>query len=421
MSIKNIKNGFYSLGVYYLLGQSITLLMLPILTRIYSVDDVGRWGLFLAFSNLLSPISCLCYELAIVNLTNPHEIKTMLIICHTLSVMTAITFTGLFFIFKKFSLYGFAHFDFWTLPIFFLSLLFSSTYQIFRYHQLRDKNYKTLGKILNQQNLIRTITQLLLGLAKCNYLGLLIGDVLGKIFGLCRYVSTLFKTLIFKKEPCYQENFFLLLRKYCNFPRYSLPSTLINSLAFALPIPLIIQFYGLTDAGIYTLANRLLSIPNLLVTRTLADVFHSESADLQRKKPLEVKPLFYKTAGILSILGFTLYSLVVISMILSADRLFSKQWHDIGMMTAALVPWSLMQFIVSPLSRIILVTGKQSLKLIYDVFAICGITIGISIGKILGFSFFDAMIFMSILGAMSYFLYFIILCFALKTPQWQTS
>src|ERR1700689_4427028 len=55
------------------LAQGFTLLFAPILTRLYTPDDVGRMGLYLAFAGFAGVAASLRYEVAIVSAVDDRE------------------------------------------------------------------------------------------------------------------------------------------------------------------------------------------------------------------------------------------------------------------------------------------------------------------------------------------------------------
>ena len=69
-----------------IIAQAIPILISPILTRLYSPEDFGKYGVFLAIIGILNPIITLRYELAIMLKVKEKELKYII---HTAFLTTS--------------------------------------------------------------------------------------------------------------------------------------------------------------------------------------------------------------------------------------------------------------------------------------------------------------------------------------------
>jgi len=79
-----------------------------------------------------------------------------------------------------------------------------------------------------------------------------------------------------------------------------------------------------------------------------------------------------RVAGVLLVIGFfPAATLIAFGPHLFA-WVFGSKWLQAGAMAAWVAPWFLAQFIVNPLSRVVLVVGRQKLKFVYDIITFGG-------------------------------------------------
>jgi len=118
---------------------------------------------------------------------------------------------------------------------------------------------------------------------------------------------------------------------------------------------------------------RAMQAPIILIGRNVADVFHARVARHVREAPERVVPLFWRTALALVLVGAIPGLVIVLVGRFLLVSLLGPRWAEAGDLLAAMVPWSFASFVVSPLSRAILVFRGQTLKLIYDGLSLAGV------------------------------------------------
>lgn len=392
------------------IGQAILVLSLPILTRLYQPQDMGKLGLFTSFLNLALIASCFRFEIASVAAKTEEDATTLLFICAFLNICTSTLFTAVLA-----ALVTFNHFGFGALPLFiscvaaFLSLIVAALYQMLRYFLLRGDNYSLLGGATVAQNGVRVLGQLFMGFWGAGYLGLIVGELLGKLAGLVRMLKRVIGIIRGSRFEYSPRKVVAVVKKNKDYPLYSLPSALVDTLTFSLPIPLITQEFGIEMAGLYTLVHRVLALPLGLIGTSVADAFHGKSSTYLLNEPHRIKQLFMSSAKRLFWLGLGPMLMVAVLSPTLFGVVFGSKWHDAGLLAAVMVPWTFAQLIVSPLSRVIFVVGGQVKKFIYDFTAIIALVGGIYGSNYLGFSFIKTMMVVSFLGVISYVLYFFIL------------
>ncbi len=392
------------------LSQLLLICVVPILTRLYTPTDYGYFGLFLSFINVGSMVLCLRYEVAIVATKNKKEMHTLLFMCSCFLGILSLLCSLFYYSLIHFKKLGFGVMPTYSVFFVFGSLLVMGGYQIVRYYCLRTKQYKFIAKTIFVQNSGRSLFPVAFGFLNMK-LGLIFGDLLGRLVMMVGALKSLFTNTRKVKIRISRRDILATAKKYIQFPLISMPSSVIDVIAFALPIPFITDFYGLKYAGLYALATRLLSFPIALLTQNIADVFHSYVAESMRQKSPDVRKMFFQTTYKLCLLALPFTILIILVAPWSGGFLFGQKWHAVGMLIAYIVPWTAAQFIVSPLSRIVFVIGGQALKLIYDFTALFCLLGSFFIGRHLHFGFMKVIFLLSVSNIGAYVIYYMLLCY----------
>jgi len=396
------------------LGQLITIAALPILTRLYTPSEMGKFGLMTSFLSLVSVLSCLKYEVAIVAAKSYGDAVKLSILSLFISLISFILFGWLFIYFIKHNILGFAVLPIITAPVVALSLLAIALFQIAKFFNLRINNYKIIGYSNLTQNCVKVFSQVTLGLLKLESLGLILGDLLGRSMGIIGMMKIFHKEF---KQHSYVFNVKALWKlaiKNRAYPLYIGPSSIINTLTFTLPIPLLTQYYGVSIAGIYLLANRILAFPISLISANIADIFYSQISDYSRENYSQIKPIFWLTAKKLLFMGLLPTIIIILFSSTVLGNILGKNWQEVGIITTFMAPWGLAQFIVSPISRVVLVVGGQKFKLIYDFFCLMNICGGFYGAAFFHLSPVTAIAIVSALQVCAYGVCFTILCFLIN-------
>jgi O-antigen/teichoic acid export membrane protein len=156
-------------------------------------------------------------------------------------------------------------------------------------------------------------------------------------------------------------------------PLYSFPSSLIDSAAANISVPLLVWYYGANSGGYFSLVQRVLAVPLLLISASVADAFQARLAVYMRTEPASVKQIFRKTGLALLWAGLLPTTFLVMFGEPAFRLVFGRDWASAGTMAAIIAPFFLAQFIVSPLSRLVFVLEGQRWKLCYDMLALSGI------------------------------------------------
>ncbi len=262
-------------------AQVITILMQPLLRRMFSTEDFGLFALYVSAVGVLSVMASGRYEMAILL---PKEDKDAFGIFR-LSIVISLIFNtilliAIFFlsgqILDSVIEYGIVNSDAnisldflkYTLYLIPFGVLVLSVYNSLNYYMTRKKQYKNLSTSRVVQTGSVNGVQVGFGAVNFGFSGLIIGQIIG-------FVSSILYIGIIKRKEFKQEKVPLRdkLKEYNDFPLKSVPSGLVNILAIQAPTFFIIGFFGLAMGGIYDAINKVLNIPLTMIGKSISQVF----------------------------------------------------------------------------------------------------------------------------------------------------
>jgi O-antigen/teichoic acid export membrane protein len=362
------------------IAQASSVLVAPILTRLYVPADLGAFGVFSAFVATAAIITCARYDVAVVSARDRGDAARLTIIALVLSVPLTALVTSVLAILIRYRVLGFGTLPPAAIAIAGPAVLMTSCFTALRYWYLREESFGLLSKIAIYQGVARSVAQVLFGFFGLSAIGLLAGDVVGRIAGVGRMLRDAIAPLRAEIEPRRAGSFAETMVRYREFPQFSLPSSLVDTMALQIPVPLFALLYGAGPAGEFTLVQRLLAAPMALISIAVADAFHGRVARYMRTQPQVVRRFFLRTGRLLFLTGAGPMALAAIAGPITFGWIFGAKWAGVGLLAAILAPAALAQLSVSPLTRIVFLLPRGlRLKLLLDIGALA-MVLGIVFG-----------------------------------------
>jgi O-antigen/teichoic acid export membrane protein len=343
------------------LEQIISIFSAPISSRIFSAENYGGLGVYMAITGVLGTLTSSHYPQAVLIAKEEDEARNLIWFCGFLAAAISIVIglavcTILFFTDWLDAL------GFWTFTIPF-SIMLSAIIRVLSVWANRTKQYKIISKNRVATALFTISIQLAVGYFINKKFGLMAGFLTGQIIG----AVLLIRPFLFQEEikiglPC-PKYFKRYAQEYRRFVIYGMPADFINSLINQLPVYFLNSMAGLSYVGNFSFAQRLLGLPTLLIGNSIADVFRQKAGEVYRKKG-ECSELFIKTGRILFLIGI----IPLIIMLLFAPEIFAivfgEQWRKAGEIARILSPLFFFRIIVSPLSYLYTLSGHMREDLI---------------------------------------------------------
>jgi O-antigen/teichoic acid export membrane protein len=345
------------------IGQIVVVAASPLLTRIYSPEEFGVLAVYISMLSIIGVISSLRYELAIPLSRQANGAANLLALALICAIITSFLLSCFIYIFYEqiprwLNTPVIASY-LWLLPIgFFLTGL----YQAFNYWAIRCKYFSILARTSIQQGVGSVVVQLTLGVANFDSKGLILGQIIGQCSGLLALAGGAYINDKKQLQHISWQRIGLMAKRYKRFPIFTTWQALANTCSTMLPLTLFATFLSPTIAGYYILAQRTLSMPLSMVGRSVGQVFHSRAAEANHNNTLKILAL----KSYRRLLRFSVGPLIFIG-VLTPDIfaiVFGEKWRQAGLYAQWMIPWMIMQFIVSPLSIIVSITGHQLVDLI---------------------------------------------------------
>ena len=384
------------------IAQVIPFLIEPILTRIYKPQEFALFAQFVSFTTLFTIIATARYELAIM--LPKTERKSINILA--LSLIITLIITVISFIIVLFFRFPIAHFlkneklsiFLWLTPI---AVLFAGLYQTFNYWSLRNKRFGLISISRIVQTTIYSGGNILLGLLKWGSRGLIIAFIVGQFASFLSFLIKFFRSdkrttkLINKKEI--RE----MATQYSDFPKINSLHAFTDILQQSIVIFLLSYFFTSDDVGYYSRTFRLLIAPISLIGSSVGQVFFQRSSS-EYAQGRNIRKFVLKN---IKMMLWIAIPFLIITFILSPQIFgcfLGKGWEQAGYFARYISVWLTMSIIISPISSIPLIVGKQKLAFLISLIGNSLIILSVWVG---GYFFNDIKISL-ILISITMFLYF---------------
>lgn len=355
------------------LGLALVVLTTPLITRLYTPEQFGHLSVFLSILSITSVLSCLRYDWAIPLPKDNKVALSLLILCVLLAIITTFLFfiiiiIGGEWIVEKTHIQPLKPFLF-LMPLFFL---FIGLFNIFSFWAVRQKSFLYIAQSRFFNNLVLVVIQIGLGILHAGTIGLLIGDLSGKLVGAVIMVGQCLKDLKKTSIKVTKTDIIAAARRYHRFPLISGLSTLINSSGLKLPVIISSIMFGANTAGLFSLSQYVFATPMVLIGNSITQVFVAEASKLVKDDPELLLRRFYQASKKLLLLSI-LIGIAAQLCPFFFGKIFSSAWNEAGVYIQILSVLFVIQFIVSPLSHLT-VHELQHWQLFWDILRLMTMT-----------------------------------------------
>jgi O-antigen/teichoic acid export membrane protein len=340
------------------IGQLAVVAASPILTRLYTPENFGVLAVYVALIGVIGVIAGLRYELAIPLPKLIGGAVNLLALSLIFVAVITLFLIGFIFIFydqipRWLNAPAIANYLFF-IPV---GVFLTGIYQAFNYWAIRRKSFISIARTKMQQGIGGAGAQVGLGLLHFGLIGLIIGQIIGQSAGIIALMRGAYHNDKLQIKRISWSRISLMAMQYSRFPKYTTWQSLLNVSSTMLPLILFASLLSPAIAGLYMIANRTLSMPLNLIGRSIGQVFHARAAEAYRTGCLDQLTLnaFQKLLKI--VLGPMIFIAILAPDIFNFA--FGAEWRQAGTYAQWMMPWLLIQFVVSPLSIVSSVTGHQ--------------------------------------------------------------
>lgn len=348
------------------LAQAIPIAISPILTRLYTPEDFGIFAMFMAIASIASVLVTGRYELAIMLPKSDRDAFHIVALSVALSFLISAFLLLLVVVFNSqiTSLLGTPEISNWLYwgPV---STLLMGIYTSLNYWSNRKSQYRRLAISRVVQTASSSVQQLAAGLMKSGPLGLVGGQLTGQLLA-----TSVMATLIYREDNTHIKKIHLnrLLvvgKKYINYPKFMIPGQLMNIISDSLPLFLLSTLFSPAIGGFYSLSQRVLIAPTVLIGGAIGDVYRSDASKMYRENG-NCLFIYNKTFIRLCLISVIFVSPVFFYGDVIFGFVFGENWREAGEIASIVSIMILFQSISSPLSHTVLFANLQKIDLIWQ-------------------------------------------------------
>ncbi|CAH6784681.1 conserved membrane hypothetical protein [Vibrio chagasii] len=389
-----------------IVAQLISVLTIPIITRIFGAEDFGLFSIVLSIATILATIYLVGMHLAI--LIPKSEIEAVAIVRFILLIGITLSLVSLFIIFifydnilEIISI----NLDYVTLisiPLLAFSLMLGT---LISFWGVRVKEYSLTSKSKVIESVAERGGSILLGV--CGYTS---SWTLILFKGLAVFFATLYFLMFSRTKSnsiqvaIKEWPFKKVCVKYKNYLLFNTPSSILTTFSLQIPLILIGLCFGPVYAGFFAMANRLLNIPGQTLGASISKLVTQDLSECWlRDKELATQRTRTIYTAMLQLL---LYPFILLA--ITGDKVtlifLGAGWLETGGVVQILTVLALTNLLVQCFGGIFDITEQQNQRLMYHIINTIIRILSIIIPSYLGYDFEVTIVVFALTGALMNFI-----------------
>lgn len=361
-------------------SQAVTLLSMPLLTRIYGPAEFAALAIFVAISSLLGSLATGHYEFATLVADSDREAAhvSFLALFLAAACVAACTpvcsFVGGFLpdlIASRRFLWGFS---------LSLSVSLVSVTSVFGRLHMRASRFSRVASAEFAGTAVTAATSLLAGywLASSGW-ALVIALLIGRVTAACLLLRGTANRLWLHRGDLRWAHLKVAARKHWRFPAFVLPSELMARAATDSPKLLLGLFFPAREVGLFALAARVTESPVSLASASISPAFYHRAAQL-RHDPRQTRRMIVRVAAGLACLIAVPAAVLMWSAVPIFRFVFGDAWTEAGAYARLLAPMLAVRFAVIPTWTALLANDRQHVVFIQSIAYLALSSVGLAIG-----------------------------------------
>ena len=330
-----------------------------VIVNFISIENYSIIACILAFTNFCSSIATGCYDIPILYAREESKRQECIKLCYVLIPVISVVCGLAGFCLQKFLFKGLVV-NFGILLIFFILITNGSLFElVIKKIYIHEGKFKQLSYLLFTNYSLKTCLPFVLLYFWKDWRCCIFGETIAITISCGVFIlkNIKLKTIKFDFDMIRK-----ILRDYQYYPKYQLPSTILNNVPVATIVPSLNFLFGNTIAGQFALVYRILLIPLSLLGKIIGDFYqHNMCVAIQHKNLLRSLSQYTKIFALTSIF---IYAIILLGGLIfyKLGNSFKEFFYLWPMLILALV-----QFIVSPLSGILSANADGvRYKMFYD-------------------------------------------------------
>jgi O-antigen/teichoic acid export membrane protein len=368
------------------LGQAASVLLAPVLTRLYTPEEFGYLSVYTAAVSILGVIAALGYELAIPIAASDNELANLI----ATSAGVLVGMTGLLSLLA------------WLLPDRLMALLWLGPltahrcllpigfaclggYYVMVAAATRVSAFREIAWTRISQGLSGPISQIFLGLLRAGAPGLAIGFVIGQSSGTFLLFSRVILRAPSLRRAVSWNGVRAVVRRYARFPLLASWSRILDMAGSGTVLFLVFSAcYSSEIAGYMFLTERVIARPLLMVSTSLLQVFTGEAGLAVQTDPARLKRRFWQVVPWQFLFASSWILLANLVAGWAFPLLFGPQWEPAIPYLRALSLAYLALAVLHPVSTALQIMEQQALAAAWQAGRLILVVAGVAIAWRLG-------------------------------------
>lgn len=338
-------------------AHAITALALPVVSRLYTPEEFSVLAIFNSIVAVISVAACLRYDIAVAIPDDDADAFNLMALAVGIAGLVAMVVLAITLVFagpiaERLNHLQMAAFLWLLAPAIFLAAAASALQNWF----IRKKAFGRIARSRVFQSLSCVAVQTGAGLRGLGPIGLVSGAMLNT--GAAFFYLGSRMLVVRHVMPAFAwQRAKAVAFEYRKFPRFSALEALCNNASIQVPIIMIGAMAVGPEAGYLLLAISAMQAPTALFGVAIGQVYLSHAPEELRNGTL---PVFTERTVRLLVkagIGPLLFAGIVAPRLFGL--IFGAGWDRAGTIVAWMTPWFVMQFIASPISMALHVTGNQ--------------------------------------------------------------
>lgn len=382
-------------------GQLLSMVTLPIMTRIYGAATMGVWTTVVSVATIINSFSDLGMSGAIMVGEDDEEVGKIYRVISTLTLMVALIAGVVVYIY-----YQFVENDNGIELSFFIAFIviyiWTSQQTQNCYSWLNRKGeYNVLMKNPLINNGTIAVIAILIGLCGMTQHGYYIGCICGQIITIIHMKRRLPK----KMFTFHKKDFVDVISTYNRFVKYQLPTNVLANIKNQLPTLLIRSLFGTEMLGYYSITMRILQLPITLLANSIGRVFFKTTSEMKRNNEPLGEYVFINLERALKIAVIPIIGLIAFGKIFIVV-FFGREWQIAGDLLSIISCQTLFNFLMMSTNGIHITLDKQNYAMICGISQMISYMFAFMIGRYVFNSIYVAIFLMTIFFIVIQIVYF---------------
>lgn len=380
------------------LGQGIALLLSPLITRLFALEDFSTFEQYAFLLSIISVVICGKYEYSVMQPKDHEDARHLLYLCIRIAFYSSlgIGVVLLFTSYKIAELYDCPSLTYLllTLPV---ALFLAGSFNALNYWFSRKKNYKVAATAKFLYSAVGEPVKLGSGLVQPGPGGLILSTVFGHFMATWHSWRMFIKDEPKRLRSIDPKRLKELAKSYINYPKYAIWGSLLNNLAQWAHVAIFGFYYGeaaIIPIAYIALSRRVFFNPLGILASSYGQVFYQRIQQIHDGAELMK---FYLT-NLVRFLLFAALMIVVVHLLPnnSFGFIFGDDWNEALTYLRILCFWYALNFVISSLSFIFNRLHLQQYTLIADAVHFIAIISSFSYAHASGFGVLEAVEYMVI-------------------------